>query len=89
MTVKVIIAVKKLTVLVFFLIKKSTAAATRRRGRRRRMLAEGAVLALHGDAGEQVEGSKRVGAWILARDVAGQRKFLHEGLALSEGSGRY
>lgn len=51
----------------------------------RRRLAEGAVLALHGDAGEQVESTERVSTRRLLRDVAGQSELLHKGLAFSEG----
>jgi hypothetical protein len=67
-------------ILAFAILKKSAAT------RRRRWLAEGAVLASHGDAGEQVEGSERVGAGRGRGDVAGQSELLHKGLALSEGA---
>lgn len=78
----VIVAIVAIVVVIMVMAVAIVAAAV---ARWRRRLAEGAVLALHGDAGEEVEGTERVSTRRLLRDVAGQSELLHKGLAFSEG----
>jgi hypothetical protein len=83
MVVIIVVAIGAIVVVIVVMAVAIVAAAV---AWWRRSLAEGAVLALHGDAGEQVKGTERVSTRRLLRDVAGQSELLHKGLAFSEGA---